>query len=269
MRVWFVLLAAAGCGRLGFDARGGASGGGHPLVDSAPGGGADGATGADASPTGSDGSTLDSTSCDDVHAGALFCDGFEGAPVWTGQRTLGASVAVSSEKVYRGTSALRMQLSGGTQAAASFYASSALGGLSAGSLYIRGYFYIPSGAPATHLLLLWAGGTQTPTTNGLGYADNNEYAYGENDLVPEGLSVGVAVPRDKWTCLEMEIDIGNSGHLQWWVDGAFAGGIGGKTLPSGGFERFEVGVADAPATQASIVMYADEVIANTTRIGCD
>ena len=264
---WLLLLAAAGCGRVGFDPRAGVAGNDAAAIDSTAGGGGGG--GGDAS-MGSDGPAgLDSTSCDDVHAGALFCDGFEGAPVWTGQRMQSATVTVSTENVYRGSSALKVSLAGGATSAGSFYAMNPLGGITTGKLYIRGYFYIPSGTPATHLLLLWAAGTGTPPANGVGYAVDNEFAYGENNIKPVGFSAGVDVPRDKWTCLEMEIDIGTTGNLSWTVDGAFGGGVGGNDVPTGGYQRFEVGVVDAPSTQAPIDVYVDEVVADTAPIGCD
>ena len=263
MRPWILVLVVAGCGRVGFDPRVGVAGDGPPAVDSAAGGG-----GGDAA-TGPDGSAADSTSCDDVHAGALFCDGFEGAPVWAGQRMQGATATISNDKVYRGSSALKVVLAGGAQSAGSFYATNPLGGITSGKLYIRGYFYIPSGTPATHLLLLWAAGTGTPPADGVGYAVDNELAYGENNIKPVGFSAGVAVPRDKWTCLEMEIDIGSTGNLSWTVDGAFGGGVGGNDVPTGGYQRFEVGVVDAPSTQAPIDVYVDEVVADTAPIGCD
>jgi len=210
----------------------------------------------------------DPTGCDDVHAGRLFCDGFEavGFDAWGGEQAPGGSTLERvTDTVYRGTGALRAEAVDGENYAQLYAEVFPIPAPT--DQWFRGYYYFPAGGPPGiefHEL------TDTDRTyNFIVYTRNGT----ENDFHSHGFGdargyFDMLMPQGRWFCLEVHLDLG-AGAISAYVDDVLTASQSGLDLTTPrGLSTIHAGVAWND-TGAAAVLYVDEVVADTERIGCD
>src|SRR5262245_28535810 len=93
---------------------------------------------------------LDSTSCDDVHASAMFCDGFENGFVrWGGAPSGTGSVTIDTAQTWRGAGALRVETF--AQGDTGYVTYALPNRIMSGDVFVRMYVRAPSGFTITAL----------------------------------------------------------------------------------------------------------------------
>ena len=240
-----------------------ATDGSQPL-DGAP---EDGTTVVDAGPT------LDDTSCDDVHAGAAFCDGYEDASLasWDYPIEENGAATHTTEQVYRGTGALRCETTSSSGTKAARYSVAALRGVTSGDVWFRAYYYLPSSVVVDGSISLVALAESRSPYDGA----HLRIRAGALDLEMEVAGVvgsgATSLPRDRWVCVELRMTVHDvSGVLEGYVEGALA--VRAEpvdTRPARGITLAEVGIHDADPAQGPAVLFVDEVVVDTVRVGCD
>lgn len=208
----------------------------------------------------------DPTGCDDLHAGALLCDGFESDAdfaEWTENR--GASETMTP--VYRGDWAMRATSSTSDN---TNYVFERFTDVTSGELFVRTYVYLPSGSPAEHLVLaqLEEGGApwdyaHVALRSGalrVGHRKGSTYVYRD----------GPPMPRDRWVCLELRVEVASAGTVQMFVDGASAASFSADTNLSRPYSTFYIGISYRGSSQTGTAnVYMDEIVLSRSRIGCD
>jgi hypothetical protein len=79
------------------------------------------------------------------------------------------------------------------------------------------------------------------------------------------------LPKDRWVCVEAHVGVGTPGPVELYFDGALvASDTGDTTYGANPLHNIVVGVAwrDVDYDQ-EMVIYVDEVVADTSRVGCD
>lgn len=208
----------------------------------------------------------DDTACDDLHAGALHCDGFEGDTefaLWTENR--GASH--STERAYRGTASAHASV--GTSGRA--YLFEQFPPITSGEIYVRTYAYVPSSADLTAITFITLEEASSPWDYARANVRDDQLvlvtrAGADNDQQP-----AVSVPRDRWFCLELRVQIGTSGEAELLVDGTSTALLTDvDTTRASPWDTVFVGVASRNSTQVDPTeLFMDEVVVATTPIGCD
>ena len=219
-----------------------------------------------------DGGPADPTGCDDVHADALFCDGFEVdyAMRWDHVRETNAVLGRDSDRVHRGVGALRAEA---TDARAFGYvATDAMDGLTETELFVRFWVWVPSGVGIDRINLVYAGESMSPWGGmAFGLIDDGRVFADPNPSEEMLQTATRAMPRDRWTCLEARLVMDEvDGALEFWIDGELAGTESGlDTFPDSGFQSFNFGLALTEFEQPPITLWFDELVVDTTRIGCE
>ena len=212
----------------------------------------------------------DDTSCDDVHAGAIFCDGFEtGLGAWS-MTTASATGMVDTvaTPAFRGHAALRARTLASTSLA--YALASPLGARTSGDLYFRMWMRIPAGVPVTTVYTLAAHESVAPR-NGfdLGTVTASTATATLSTAAHAFSSTDAVFGRDTWACVEAHVLIAASGTFEVWVDGtAVVADTGRNTLPASGYSDLLVGILGVEAGQPPTTVYLDEVVVDTARIGC-
>lgn len=213
----------------------------------------------------------DDTACDDVHAGALFCDGFESAGflAWDRLRTRDGTVTQSTTTRHRGMGAMHSQTTAGSGRADA--EASPLSALSSGELWIRTYLYLPSGFDLVDMNVTTVHEAVSPYVGvGMGMiAGDRPYIW----FGTEGRSAhapAVTVPRDRWTCWELHIVLDDvSGSADLSIDGVtVAMETGVDTVPGGGMTILVSGLGYTDPTQSSAELFLDELVVDDAPIGC-
>jgi hypothetical protein len=233
---------------------------------------------ADAGPDRPDAPSVDAgpdpSSCVTVHAGRSFCDGFESGDLsrWDGDRTPGAStvtvIDASAGPVYRGAHSLRAEAVMGSENASVQVAG--FPSTMVSDYWLRAYFYFPSATmlaceiagigdiDGDHLVNAWVDASGV-----------NIHAHG---LVGDpSRTAAVAPDRDRWVCIEVHVAIdGAAGALEVYFDETLVVGRSGlDTSIVRPLEELDVGIAWKDESDPTQVLYVDEVVADTARIGCD
>lgn len=216
---------------------------------------------------GLDAGPLDDTSCDDANADALICDGFEegsGFTMWAMPR--GATYA--GDPAYRGSYA--MQASTSTSMALAYLYGS-FPETASGELFARAYLYVPASASLGHfpVLHLEEGGAPYDYAE-VRLQDDEVRAVSKYGGVTTTLTGG-AMPRDRWTCVELRVLIGSPGEVELYVDGTSVDAATGVTTAlSGPYRVFYAGISNRATGQTgNATLYMDEVVLSTSRVGCD
>lgn len=243
-RRWLVLLLAAGCGRVGFDPT--------PLVGD--GGGGDSG----------DGRRNDAADLCGI-PGALFCDGFESPTldVWT--TTTGGAVR-HLVPVRTGMAALGTPVDPAVLSSVRVHP---FGDVTSGEIHARAWFFVPSGVPLTKLEILGVD-DDTASSQILILIDQEEIrVYSELAVVT--YTTGVAVTRDRWQCMELNVTISDTaGALSMQIDGVPVTAMSGfDTRPAAGYSAFVVGAKFAFPGQAITELSVDDVVVGTQPIGCN
>jgi hypothetical protein len=210
----------------------------------------------------------DSTSCDDVHAGALFCDGFEDGETF-GAWTMVRNGFYSSSPTYRGSGAMRAtSISAGN---ASYLYKALPMMISSGELFLRGYLYVPAEANPVWVTVLHAEESGNPWD----FAEIR-LAAGEFEVAARSIDTlfearGGPIPRDRWVCIELRTLVADAGTMELFVDESSVAAVDGDTRPAAPYRTLYSGISYRGPTQplGTIEYYLDEVVVDTARIGCD
>ena len=213
----------------------------------------------------------DTTHCDDIHAGALFCEDFEGDLGNWPERAVstGASARISSAETYMGTGALRSETPMGETEA--YLRANVLPIMSTGDLYVRWWYYLESGFTLTaievaslaeidrnyHLVA-----TTYPSS-----MDIHTHGFATDDRI----NGGTGLPRGRWTCVEIHVHFdATAGSVVLYVDDTETAAIRNfDTVEARGLTTIEAGLIWQHADQVPAVLYVDEIVADTAPIGCD
>lgn len=196
------------------------------------------------------------------HQGALFCDGFEDPSLAAWQ--LAGDVMRALRPTPRGAAALQADTTGPQQTSG---AGVGFGPIGSGLLAARGWFYVPSGFDVIHFDLLILKNAAIGGIGVLGY-------FGElviyQNVSGEGLFSGLTVPRDRWMCIELQVQVANAGSAQLLLDGVPIASTPTLDLAPGvGYSFLDVGLAWTDDTQGPARVFADEIVIDDEPIGCD
>jgi len=211
----------------------------------------------------------DSTICDEL-VGVIFCDGFEdGFAHWGWRTETAGTVTAGTSTVYRGAAALYAST---TDLSGKASITSELGTtVSSGALYVRAYVYVPSSVVSTGISFLFVGEAVAPYA-GIAFeitgAGRASVYIGPLDR--EAAGAHVPMPRDRWVCATLTLDVGDTGRARAAIDGVSTVDEALiDVLPAGGLSRVTTGIEWSSPTQMSADVYVDEVVVSTSPIPCD
>jgi hypothetical protein len=194
----------------------------------------------------------------------LFADGFEGtlAP-WTAN----GNVAVTSgpPTPFEGSSMLIAQCDSSSCTSRAEVPMPMT--ISSGTVYVRAYFYIPSGFPVNDISIEEF--VQTGPTNLVLTSSPDIGLYDAIDMSLTGQGT-FALPRDVWSCVETQVVIAAAPAGSWKasVDGTNRYSVTATNTFAGGFDRLTIGITWAGATQPPSTVYVDDVVVDLKPIGC-
>ena len=201
------------------------------------------------------------TRCDSLDA--IVCDGFEaGIDSWT-QQISGGTLELVSDPVFRGASALRAT----TQAAgAEAFLQQDFAPITAGSIYTRAYFYLPSTLITAGLVEI----TNTGDSSGTHFHYSIDLDTSVFVINNQSANVAAPIPRDTWFCAEWRIDIGAAGGGELFINEQSAATLTGlDTDLAGGYTRLELGIYNTAPANGAYELAIDEVAMDVVPIGCD
>jgi hypothetical protein len=209
----------------------------------------------------------DETACDDALSGAIVCDGFEDGAfaAWDTVVEIDGATDRVSTPVYRGTGALH-----GTVTAPDGQAGVGVGldPIASGTVWLRGYWFLPSTVPIGHVSFLYFYEALDPFDGvGVGVADpGGLWLYSAPDTY---LETGVTLPADRWFCVQVRIDVADAGgSVEVFVDGrSEARATDIDSLPAAGYTSLTVGLERARISPAEV--FADEVALGRSELPCD
>jgi hypothetical protein len=256
-RVWrfAVVVALAGCGRIGFGAldRGSAADGGPSSGD--------GARPGDGIPS--------SQLCGG--SGAIFCDDFESGDLskWTGSATCSNCTVVASEQyVHAGNYALLGDTTGGASVADTAEAFVTFSPRATGMLAARVWADpVQVASENAGVLELEAGAGDTTHAIIINMSDLRLWQVAELANTNEDDNESSAVPsQGTWTCLEVDVQLESPAQIALYVDDAQVLTFAGND-PSASFAALYVGAQRA--TDSGAVDAIDDVVLATQHVGCN
>jgi len=212
---------------------------------------------------------LDDTSCDDIYAGAIFCDGFESGDFmrWSSSMvTAGAMATLVDTPVYRGARAMNgtAPIAGGSAWVRKLLSPA----IASGEIHLRAYVYLPSTVTLSVVVEILTIG-------------NGGDVHTHMALDPDGrvtlisgptYSTGLIMPRDRWVCAQLSVVVDPAlGRAALALDGMPAGFVNDiPTVPStGGYPEFGVGLWQGALATTDIGVYVDEVVLDDAPVPCD
>lgn len=213
----------------------------------------------------------DPSSCDDVHSGALFCEDFEGSLAAWEERiaTSSGSVSIDGEEVYRGRGALRVRTASGLQEA--YARADVLPEMTSGDLYVRSYYFFPNTFSLSSLEFAALADTRR-NHHLIATLEPSDYDIHTHGF-PTNLRdrTGMRFPRGEWVCVEQHVRFHDAaGVVELSVEGIVRASITGiDTVEPGGLTVIEAGIPWQSDGQAAATAYVDEIVADTSPIGCD
>lgn len=196
------------------------------------------------------------------HQDAMFCDGFEDPDLSAWDLYGGVMRVVRPTP--RGTAVLQADTTGPGQISE---AGVNFGPFVSGTLAARAWLYIPSGFPVIHFDLIDLKYAQNGGIGVLGY-------YGDlviyQNLTGETTTVGVTVPRDRWMCVELRLEVSNPGRATLFLDDVSIAEVSGiDAAPAQGYNRVNVGLPWTDETQGNTRVFVDELVLDNKPIGCN
>ena len=210
------------------------------------------------------------TTCGTVHAGAMFCDGFEDGTedAWYNSWTRDGTTAIATDRAYRG----RYSFLARTDVAAGRAAinTDVIDPTTSGHIYVRAWFYIEPVA-VTDISLVQIGESVSPWAHASVSSVGGGTQLFINTTSPTTTRLGAAAPVDEWFCLELHVDVSaTAGTIEHWLHGTRETSVTGiDTLPAQGMELVTVGAPYTGPSQVPARIYVDEVVVDDAPIGCD
>jgi hypothetical protein len=268
-----------GCMRAGYDALPAPSDSGSAGASADDGGSPDAAHPSDAGSlddagrAGSD-AEVDSGPADLCPASdAVFCDGFEDTEFQNWSYPImqnGTAVQATDGKYVRsGVGSLHATTGPAAPNTSARYGVRAFDHQKSGEIWLRSYYYIPKSTVAD------------PAFSTCVVAEVEPPYFGFSLLVlPTRVAIGVGSTRhpgtlefrrDRWVCVELHVRIAASGGVfEAYLDGALAARSPAMdTVPDRGYTTLDVGIHYTDPAQGPVEVYVDDVVADTTRVGCE
>lgn len=210
--------------------------------------------------------------CQMSHPGALFCDGFEGRmdESWGYEVITNATVDATTTRAYRGTHAFEAHTAAINDYKYARWGRYGEAPIGSGDLYYRAFYWMPSTTVIDdQASFLTFGNGQPPypsayvmLSGGMIHVNVDSTSY----LFPGDL------PRDRWVCVELHINVSpTSGSFDLTFDGGTPMSASGIDTLVGdtGYTNLDVGVHYATPGQSPVDLWIDEVILDTSPIGCN
>jgi hypothetical protein len=209
-------------------------------------------------------------------SGARYCEAFEDPELPEMWRTeISGVVSVDPTLTYRGDGALRARIDETIDPDNQAHAIAHAGhrvfeSVEQGTLRTRAYVYVPSSSSGEMTFLALS-------------EDAEPYEHVSTGLDVDGTlridaltashreSSDFLVPRDRWLCVELAIDVdAAAGSATVKVDGvARVVATGLDTRPGGGYDNVIAGVGWAPSAQTDAEVYLDELVVDSGPTPCD
>jgi len=234
----------AGCGRVGFD-----------LDDATP--GSDGALPADAKPV---------PACS-AYQNALFCDDFEGGDLSKWFLNLDGSNTVVHDTAFTRTGSGAAH-SRAVETGAARLIATVLGGATSGTFYARFYQWVPQGPVIDDISLVHFVSNVSPYPGVvLALRDDQEFTLLSTINSTMGATTLLPLPRASWACVQVRLEIGTSGTVTSWLNGAVVATYAGNTVTPNGYRDFHIGVyvSSGPPLDA----WLDDVVVDAAPVPCD
>lgn len=207
---------------------------------------------------------------------ALACSGFEsgGLADWESQVVAGegAGVEWSAARSHTGKGALRAFT---TTADSTAVVAQSFPAVTAGTLYVRGYLFIP-GDEETRTINLFFVGLEPNEVDGMPFTgvdlnvEDGPWQVFSPQNFPDRVTGSVAVPRDRWFCVQIEMDVAERGAVRVFMDGAPAFEVTNfDTLPDGGVQLFRAGVDWSSKQITPFEVFMDDLVLSTAPVACD
>jgi hypothetical protein len=202
----------------------------------------------------------------------LLCDGFESgtisSAVWN-TVTQNGTITVDSTRAFRGTRSLKASNGAGGGTAVVFETGTFAAGKAPSHFFTRAFVLVPSGFAPTPAAIFAAEQTGSPFHQINVQLDSGGFSSFDT-LQPTPGTLGPvsspAMPKDRWVCLEWEVDVIN-GVVNLWVDGTKEGTLSttGQQLNS----TPAVGeLVFGQIASATGDVWLDEIAVDSTRVTC-
>lgn len=213
----------------------------------------------------------DPTACDDVHAGAIFCDGFESGDfsAWDRELTPSTSVPmIETGIVYRGASSLRAEALPGASSGSGVEAEvfPIVAGIS--EQWLRGYYYVPS-SPGLGMEF----NTMREASGGYDFTllvdPDSTNVHNHSAMWRD--SASDVFPVDRWVCVETHVRLNDAttGVVEAYWDGVrVLRATDLDTTAPRGLGEIMAGLS-WKSNASTRLIYVDEVVADDSMIGCD
>ena len=209
-----------------------------------------------------------------AYPGALICDDFEGGqkPYWTVVANAPAQASLETCLVHGGSTALWARPTGGIPVQVQEQLSPAV---AAGNLFVRTFLYLPSSATLPNWTVLYeVWDSPTNWTNKIsidlqpdGSVTLNNWA-GAGKSKTSLTSATAVIPRDQWTCVELEIVVDKvNGATRLYLDDTQVVTSTGNIRTRGTRAFCTVSTGAVPG-DAPLDLYQDDLVVATQRVGC-
>lgn len=249
--VVIAVCTIAGCGRVSFDLI--AADGGDDTGPSS-----DGTLAPDAKPL---------PACGTTYQNALFCDDFEGGDLSKWILNLdGANTVVRDPAFTRSGSGAAH--SRAVESGAARLIANVLGGAASGTLYVRFYQWVPQGPVIDDVSLVHLVSNITPYPGVvLALRNDQEFTVLSTINSTTGATTVLPLPRASWACVQVRLEIGTSGTVTTWINGAVAATYAGNTITPNGYRDFHIGVYLLGG--APLDAWLDDVVVDRVSVPCD
>lgn len=212
----------------------------------------------------------------DQQPGVIFCNGFEEAQPWTPNLwsyenvTHGGTEERTTTRTYGGSAAVNFATNDNSRETAARIAYKRLGAMMSGEIWLRYYYYLPSSVTINPYFSAGVMSEQGAPYQGFSLLIYPSSLQIESALIGSQ-PVTFTFPRNRWVCVEHHAVVDPStGYFEIYVDGDFKVKTGkGNTVPGGGWTNAEVGIHYVGEGQGPVSVWVDNVVASTTRYGCD
>lgn len=208
------------------------------------------------------------TFCERHGAGSYACLDFDETPpsTWSQNTAGSASLQFDSSRVISGRS-LRIRV--GEDELANY--SRRAGPASTGTMWLRVRAYVEDTTNIDYIALFSVNQLLSPPYSYTTFSMSNGNARVRAILASGGMDAAqpalVPLPAGEWTCLELQIPIGNARDMVSFLNGSEIGRV--SVNSSGNWDRVTVGPDSTGATQVRRTIWLDDFVWSSSRVPCN
>jgi hypothetical protein len=213
------------------------------------------------------------SACEDVHAGAVVCAGFEPEALdaeWEDLVIVSAGeVERSTERVHTGEASLRAAT---TDAMSAAVVSRTFPPVTSGELYLRAYLFVAAGQPTEIMNLFFLGSDPEPDPFiGLDFnLEDGAVQVFSPQADPVRQTADETIPRDRWFCFRAQVEIDDDAAVDLFVDDTLAlHATGIDTAQEAGVTLLRAGVDWSSGQTEPFEVYVDDVVLDTVEVRCE